>query len=118
MRTSIKKQSEGLVIFASALANLKDFDHALRASPPLRGALWQAELGLLPAELEACRAWGVESENRPQRDQFLPNSQPHSPAMGQEGSEKWAAAADLQPTLPKSDRLLGRAPHRPPSGWC
>ncbi len=26
--------------------------------------------------------------------------------MGQEGGEKWTAAADLQPTLPKSDRLL------------
>ena len=27
--------------------------------------------------------------------------------MGQEGGEKWTAAADLQPTFPKSDRLLG-----------
>ena len=35
--------------------------------------------------LGACRAWGVESENRPQRGQFLP---------------------DLQPTIPKSDSLL------------
>ena len=26
--------------------------------------------------------------------------------MGQEGGEKWTAAADLQPTPPKSDRLL------------
>ena len=26
--------------------------------------------------------------------------------MGQEGGEKWTAAADLQPTIPKSDRLL------------
>ena len=26
--------------------------------------------------------------------------------MGQEGGEKWTAAADLQPTLPRSDRLL------------
>ena len=30
----------------------------------------------------ACRTWGVESENRPQRGQFLPDLQAHSPAMG------------------------------------
>ena len=29
--------------------------------------------------------------------------------MGQEGSEKWTAAADLQPTLPKSDGRSGMA---------
>ena len=70
--------------------------------------------------LGACRAWGVDSarearrsQNRPQRGQFLPDSQAHSPAMGQETgvhevrrSQKWTAAVDLQPTLPKSDRLL------------
>jgi hypothetical protein len=27
--------------------------------------------------------------------------------MGQTSGEKWTAAADLQPTLPKSDKLLG-----------
>jgi len=54
----------------------------------------------------ACRAWGVESENRPQREQFAPGSPPHSPAMGPEDGAKWAAAVDLQPTIPKSDRLL------------
>lgn len=37
------------------------------------------------AQLAACRAWTVESENRPQRAQFLP---------------------DLQPTTSNSDRLL------------
>ena len=26
--------------------------------------------------------------------------------MGQEAGEKWTAAVDLQPTIPKSDRLL------------
>ena len=26
--------------------------------------------------------------------------------MGREGGEKWTAAADLQPTIPKPDRLL------------
>ena len=57
--------------------------------------------------LGACRTWGVESENRPQRGQFLPDLQAHSPAMGQKDGEKWTAAVDLQPTIPKSDRLLG-----------
>ena len=62
--------------------------------------------------LGACRTWGVESENRrfrqnrPQRDQFLPDLQPNSRAIGQKDGEKWAAAADLQPTIRKSDRLL------------
>ncbi|MBC7214501.1 MAG: hypothetical protein AB7E10_00125 [Burkholderiaceae bacterium] len=49
---------------------------------------------------------GVESENAPRRDQFLPDSPPHSGAMGQEAGEKWAAAAHSPPTTPKSDRLL------------
>ena len=49
----------------------------------------------------------LTSENRPQRGQFLPDLQTHSPAMGQKGGEKWTAAVDLQPTIPKSDRLLG-----------
>ncbi|MGD9550731.1 MAG: hypothetical protein AB7V41_06995 [Burkholderiaceae bacterium] len=50
---------------------------------------------------------GVESKDAPQRGQFLPDSQPHSGAMGQEDGKKWAAAAHLQPAIPKSDRLLG-----------
>ncbi|MGE4376237.1 MAG: hypothetical protein AB7E10_02555 [Burkholderiaceae bacterium] len=50
---------------------------------------------------------GVESENAPRRGQFLPDSQPHSETMGQEDGKKWAAAAHSQPTIPKSDRLLG-----------
>ncbi|WP_144730139.1 hypothetical protein [Extensimonas perlucida] len=54
---------------------------------------------------------GVESENAPQRDQFLPDSPPHSGAMGQEDGKKWASAAHSQPTIPKSDRLL--APNKP-----
>jgi len=57
--------------------------------------------------LGACRTLGVESENAPQRGQFLPDSPPHSGAMGQEDDKKWAAAAHSQPTIPKSDRLLG-----------
>jgi len=63
----------------------------------------------LPEGPGACRAWGADGENRPQRGQFSPDSQPHSPAMGQEAGEKWAAAADLEPALPKSDRLLSYA---------
>ncbi|MDF1481037.1 hypothetical protein [Extensimonas sp. H3M7-6] len=49
---------------------------------------------------------GVESEKVPQRGQFLPDSPPHSGAMGQEDGKKWAAAAHSQPTIPESDRLL------------
>ncbi|MDP2771496.1 MAG: hypothetical protein Q8O81_16875, partial [Giesbergeria sp.] len=45
--------------------------------------------------LGVCRAWSVESENWPQRGQFLPDLQPHSPAMGQKDGKKWTAAADL-----------------------
>ncbi len=63
----------------------------------------------LNAALGACRALGVESENASRRGQFLPDSQPHSGAMGQEAGKKWAAAAHSQPTIPKSDRLLGAA---------
>ena len=48
----------------------------------------------------------LTSENRPQRGQFLPDLQAHSPAMGQKDGEKWTAAVDLQPTIPKSDGLL------------
>ena len=48
----------------------------------------------------------LSSENRPQRGQFLPDLQAHSPALGQEDGEKWTVAVDLQPTIPKSDRLL------------
>ncbi len=54
----------------------------------------------------ACRTLGVESEDAPQRGQFLPDSPPHSGAMGQEDGKKWAAAAHPQPTIPKPDRLL------------
>ncbi|MBC7216480.1 MAG: hypothetical protein H5U28_14985, partial [Burkholderiaceae bacterium] len=31
-----------------------------------------------------CRTLGVDSEKAPRRGQFLPDSQPHSGAMGQE----------------------------------
>ena len=73
-----------------------------------QGARLHAELEGAGREraLGACRTVGVESENAPRRGQFLPDSQPHSGAMGQEDGKKWAAAAHSQPTIPKSDRLL------------
>ncbi len=52
--------------------------------------------------LAACRTWGVDSENRPQRGQFLPDSQANS----QEDGEKCTAAVGFQPMIFKSDRLL------------
>ena len=55
--------------------------------------------------LGACRTWGVDSEKRPQRGQFLPDLQAHSPAMGQKAGKKWTAAAVSKPTIPKPDRL-------------
>ena len=57
--------------------------------------------------LGACRTWSAESENRPQRVQFLPDLQPNSRAIGQKDGEKWAAAVDLQPAISKSDWLPG-----------
>ncbi|MFZ5485569.1 MAG: NAD(P)H-hydrate dehydratase [Pseudomonadota bacterium] len=76
------------------------------------GTLWFDDLG-------PCRTLGVESENAPQRGQFLPDSPLHSGAMGQEDGKKWAAAAHSQPTIPKPDRLLGVAPDAsvPASAW-
>ena len=32
---------------------------------------------------EGCLTWSVDGENRPQRGQFFPGLQPHSPAMEQ-----------------------------------
>lgn len=65
-------------------------------------------LAALPG-LGVCAAEGVDGENGPQRGQFLPGSQAHSPAMGQEDGEKWTAAAHLQPTSLLSRRLLAQA---------
>ncbi len=56
--------------------------------------------------LAACRTWGVDSENRPQPGQLVPDLQAHSPAMRQKDGAEWTAAIGSQPTLPKSDRLL------------
>ena len=66
------------------------------------------------AVLEACRAWGVEAKIGPSEDSFCQVRRLIAEAMGQEAGEKWTAAVNLQPTLPKSDRLLeimvGRSP--------
>ncbi len=59
------------------------------------------------AVLGACRTLVVDSENRPRRGHFLPDSPPHGCSMGQETGKKGAGAVDLQPTIPQSDRLLG-----------
>ncbi|MGD9551149.1 MAG: hypothetical protein AB7V41_09140, partial [Burkholderiaceae bacterium] len=95
-------------------------DQFLPDSPPHSGAMgqedgkkWAAAAHSQPTIpksdrlLGACRALGVESENVPQRGQFLLDSPPHSGTMGQEAGKRWAAAAHSQPTIPKSDRLLG-----------
>ena len=50
---------------------------------------------IMMLDLGACRTWGVESENWPQRGQFLPDLRPHSGAMGQKDGEKWTAGANL-----------------------
>ncbi len=63
--------------------------------------------------LGACRTLVGDSENRPRRGRFLPDSPPHGCSMGQETGKKGAGAVDLQPTIPKSDRLL--APNDAPA---
>ena len=73
-----------------------------QGSVPREAGAWMAVL----RDPGACRTWSVESENWPQRGQFLPDLQAHSTAMGQKDGEKWTAAANLQPTISKSDRLL------------
>jgi len=58
-------------------------------------------------QLAACRTWDVEKRKSAPTRTVLAAFLPHSPATGQEGGEKWTAAVDLQPTIPKSHRLLG-----------
>ena len=55
----------------------------ITATPMLTGAA-AANLALsrLAAVLGACRTWGVDSEKRPQRGQFLSDLQPHSCSYG------------------------------------
>jgi len=61
---------------------------------------------LAQMSLGACRTLVVDSENQPSRGHFLPISPPHGCSMGQEIGKKGAGAVDLQPMIPKSDRLL------------
>ena len=49
----------------------------------------------------------------PSEDSFCQVRRLIAMAMGQEAGEKWTAAVNLQPTLPKSDRLLARLCHFP-----
>ncbi|MDO9406328.1 MAG: hypothetical protein Q7T87_20045 [Polaromonas sp.] len=85
----------------------QEFEGLVRSG---RARLTDAENTALALEsrfdLGGCAAEGVDSENGPQRRQFLPGSQAHSPAMGQEAGEKWIAAAHLQPTSLLSRSLL------------
>ncbi|MFZ3126302.1 MAG: carbohydrate-binding protein, partial [Acidovorax sp.] len=72
-------------------AGLRDgaaFEQLLREAAEQRDALETAPgepsaLATAGPELGGCRTWSVDSENGPQRGQFLPDLQPHSPAMGQ-----------------------------------
>lgn len=59
--------------------------------------------------LGACRAWGAEARLGPSEDSFCRVCRPIAEAMGQEAAEKWTAAAQLQPALPKPDSLLEHA---------
>jgi hypothetical protein len=65
--------------------------------------------------LAACRTLVVDSENRPRQPHFLPDLPPHSHSMGQKAGENGAAAVGLQPTIPKSDRLLDRKSQQDPA---
>ncbi len=87
--------------------SLMSLDDGKYASPELAAGV-SRETGIALA-LGACRTLGIESENRPQRGQFVPDLQAHSGTMGQKDGAKWAAAVGSQPMLPKSDRLLEAA---------
>ena len=65
---------------------------------------WALEGGYF--RLGACRTWGVEAKFGPNEDSFRRICSPIAVAMGQKTGEKWTAAAKLQPTFPKPDRLL------------
>ena len=66
--------------------------------------------------LGACRVWGVEAKIGPSEDSFCQVRRLIAIAMGQEADEKWTAAVNLQPTLPKPDRLLDTAVGRARAG--
>lgn len=93
----------GLPIVAAAARQL---GAVLEIQPGLHGRglcfdlEWQTEL---PG---ACRTFVVDSEHRPHPDRVLPDSPPHGCSMGQETDKEGVSAVDIQPTIPKSDRLL------------
>ena len=55
-------------------------------------------------------AESVEAKGGPSEDSFCRIRRLIAEAMGQEAGEKWTAAVNLQPTLPKPDRFLGACP--------
>ncbi len=59
-------------------------------------------------DLGACRTWGFRAKIVPSEDSYPPICRPIAQPMGQKAGGKWTAADNLQPMLPKSDRLLGR----------
>ena len=84
-----------LILGVGRLVRRKGFDNVIRALP-----------ALVQAGLAACRTLGSDSENRPRRGQFSTISPGNIRNIAQEMGEKWAGAGDLQPEIPKSDRLL------------
>lgn len=81
-----------------AWQHLAQFDWVFFVSP-------NAVQQFFAVQPRACRTWGGECENQPQRSQFLPDLQAHSPGMGQKAVEKRSAAVDFQPMTSKSERL-------------
>ena len=70
-----------------------------------RRLFWDCDHGGLI--LGACRALGVESENRPQRGQFCRLCSAHTGVMGPKGGE-WDRCGRFAADEPKSDRLRRR----------
>ena len=81
------------MVFTSWVSTLRPHPHrarrAMRRGSFLRTAVrcvvtlaWHTDHGtgrrIQLSFLGGCRAWSAESENRPQRDQFLPDLQPNS----------------------------------------
>ena len=64
-----------------------------------------------PTRLGAYRDWGVEAKIGPSEDSFCQVRRLLAIDIGQEAGEKWTAAVNLQPTLPKPDRLLAALAH-------
>ncbi|MEY4563668.1 MAG: hypothetical protein RLZZ618_2945, partial [Pseudomonadota bacterium] len=87
--TSLQTRLEGRTGRVTVNAGLQLAEGARVTAARWRVGRTEASLALDQAPLGACRTWNVESENWPQRGQFLPDLQAHSPAMGQKDGEKW-----------------------------